>query len=219
MIQVGDSFPPVHVDGVSFAAFEHAVNGSTSNSVHKVSLVGEGMGVTALIERSLLGADLILGVVHEHRARDIGEARVETTSDQNISICQSNCYRVRLKAEIVRNLFARPEVSCEIVLENQILIVRVSKEVALGNWLVLMIEELECVLVRELNHWVLERTNLFKHLVCNLRVEAHCAMLELVEWGIESLVYADEILFKSFEFALVLQLGFLQCCDFVSQLV
>lgn len=60
---------------------------------------------------------------------------------------------------------------------------------------------------------------MLKHLICNLRIESHCAVLELVEWRIESLVDADELLFEPLELALVLQLRFLQSSDLVGELV
>ena len=99
------------------------------------------------------------------------------------------------------------------------MIVGVSKEIALRYWLVLVVEEFEGVLVRELDNWVFQRTNLLKHLIRNLRIEAHSAMLELVEWRIKSLVDADELFLKPLELALVLQLRFLQSSDLVGQLV
>jgi len=45
-----------------------------------------------------------------------------------------------------------------------------------------MIEKLEGVLVGELHHRVLERSDLLKHLVRYLRIQTNSAMLKLVEW-------------------------------------
>lgn len=116
-------------------------------------------------------------------------------------------------------LLARPEISGEIILENQVLVVGVTEEIAFCYWLVLVVEEFERVLVRELYHWVLERADLLKHLIRNLRVQTHGAMLKLVERGIESLVNADELFLKSFEFALILNLRLFQSSDLVGQLI
>lgn len=116
-------------------------------------------------------------------------------------------------------LFAGPEVSSEVVLEDQILIVGVTEKVAFGYRLVLVVEELERVLVRELHHRVLQGPDLLEHLVRYLRVQAHRAVLELVERGIESLVDADELLLQSFEFTLVLDLRLFQSSDLVSKLI
>jgi hypothetical protein len=69
----------------------------------------------------------------------------------------------------------------EIVLEDQILIVGVSEEIAFCDWLVLVIEVFEGVLVRELNYRVFEGTDLLEHLIRDLRVKTNCAMLELME--------------------------------------
>ena len=62
------------------------------------------MGVAALIQGGLLGADLVLGVVHEHGAGHVGEAGVEAACDQNVAVGQADGDRVRLETEIVRYL-------------------------------------------------------------------------------------------------------------------
>jgi len=62
------------------------------------------------------------------------------------------------------------------------LIIGITEEIAFCYWLVLMIEKLEGVLVGELHHRVLERSDLLKHLVRYLRIQTNSAMLKLVEW-------------------------------------
>ena len=76
---------------------------------------------------------------------------------------------------------AGPKIPGKIVLENQVLIIGITKEVTLGDRLILVIVKLECVLVRELDHGVLERSDLFEHLACNLRIQSNSAMLKLME--------------------------------------
>lgn len=61
-----------------------------------------------------------------------------------------------------------------------------------------MIEKLECVLVGELHHWVLERSYLLEHLVRYLWIQTNSAMLKLVEWRIKCLIDAYELFFESF---------------------
>ena len=67
-----------------------------------------------------------------------------------------------------------------------------------------MIEKLEGILIRKLNNRVLQRPYLLEHLVGDLWVEAHGAVLELVEGGVEGLVYSDKFLFQSLQLAFVL---------------
>lgn len=80
-----------------------------------------------------------------------------------------------------------------------------------------MVEELESILVGKLDDWILQRSNLLEHLVCNLGIEAYRAMLKLMEWRIECLIYADEFLLQSFQLALILQLRFLQGAQLILQ--
>jgi hypothetical protein len=51
-----------------------------------------------------------------------------------------------------------------------------------------MVEEFKGVLVRKLNHRVFKRTNLFEHLVSDLRIQAHSTVFKLVEGGVEGFV-------------------------------
>lgn len=82
----------------------------------------------------------------------------------------------------MRHLFSRPEISRKIVLKNQVLVIGITKEITFCYWLVLMIEKLEGVLIRELHNRVLERAYLLKHLIRYLRIQTNSAMLELVKW-------------------------------------
>lgn len=82
-----------------------------------------------------------------------------------------------------------------------------------------MIEELKCVLVGKLDDWMLQATDLFKHLVSDLRIQANSAMLELMERAVERLVDASELVLKPFHLRLVLELGLFQPTDLVLQLV
>jgi len=92
LVKVGYSLPSIHVDGVPLTAFKHTIDGSASNGVNKVTLVGKGVGVSALIQTGLLRANFVFGIVHVDRACDIGEARVKTTRDQDVSISQADSH-------------------------------------------------------------------------------------------------------------------------------
>ena len=59
-----------------------------------------------------------------------------------------------------------------------------------------MIEELECVLIGKLDARVLQATDLLKHLVSDLRIQAYSAMLELVERRVKRLVNLSEFFLK-----------------------
>jgi hypothetical protein len=104
LIKVRDPLPPIHVYGIPLAALEHSVNGSTSNRVNKVPLVRESVGISALVQLGLLRADLVLGIVHEDRSRNVGETRVETTGNKDVTICKTDGDRIALKAEVVGHL-------------------------------------------------------------------------------------------------------------------
>ena len=69
-----------------------------------------------------------------------------------------------------------------------------------------MIEKFECVLVGKLDDWVLETADLLKHLVSDLRIQANCAMLKLMERAVKCLVDACELVLKPFHLRLVLEL-------------
>ena len=112
-------------------------------------------------------------------------------------------------------LFARPEISRKIVLENQILIIGVSEEIAFCYWLVLVVEEFEGVLVGELDYGVLERSNLLEHLIRNLRVQPHSTVLKLMERRIKSLIDTNKFLFQSLKLALILNLRLFQASDLI----
>ena len=98
-------------------------------------------------------------------------------------------YTERSAKNLKTYIFSTPQISCKIILQDQVGVVRISEEIALGDRLKILVKELECVFVRELDHGVLERPDLFEHLVCDLRVEVYSAVLELVEGGVELLVY------------------------------
>jgi hypothetical protein len=98
-------------------------------------------------------------------------------------------------------------------MKNQILVIRVSEEITVGYWFELVVKE--CVLVRELDHGILQRANLLKHLICNLWIESDCAVLELLEGRIKRLLDGPKFFFESLELVFVLHLRFLQTCDLV----
>ena len=209
LVKICYSLPAVHVDGISFAALKNAIDGSSADSIDEISLVRQGVCISVLIERGLFCAVFTLGIVHENRSWDISEARIQTTRDQNISICESDGHRIRLESQIVRHLLSRPEVPCKVITQDEILIVRITKEIAFGDRFVLMVKEFEGVLVWKLDDWVFERSDLLEHLIGNLRIQTDCAMFELVKRRIKSLVDIKELFLHSFKFALVLDFSIL----------
>lgn len=70
----------------------------------------------------------------------------------------------------MRHLLARPQVTRKVIAQYQVLVVGVAKEVAFRDRFVFVVEEFECVLVRELYHWVLQAANLLEHLISDLRI-------------------------------------------------
>ena len=78
-------------------------------------------------------------------------------------------------------LLATPQIARKVIAQDQVLIVRVTEEIALDDRLVFVVEEFERVLIGELHDRVLQAANLFEHLVRNLRIQADCAMFELME--------------------------------------
>ena len=101
LVEVCNSLPPVHVDRVPFAALEDSIYRPASDGVHKVALVSERVGVSALIQGGLLRANLILCVVHKDRPRHVREARVEAARDKNVAVGQPDRDRIGLKTEVV----------------------------------------------------------------------------------------------------------------------
>jgi hypothetical protein len=95
------------------------------------------------------------------------------------------------------------------------LVVRISKKVAFSYWFVLLVKKLKSVFVRELHNRVLQGPNLLKHLIGNLRVQAYCAMLELVERRVKSLVDVCELLFHTLDFRIILNFALLKAFNFL----
>ena len=86
LIQVCNPLPSIHIYRIPFAALEDTINGPSTNGVDEVALVGQCVRIPALVQRGLLSADLVLGVIHKHGACHVREARVESTRDQNITV-------------------------------------------------------------------------------------------------------------------------------------
>ena len=87
-----------------------------------------------------------------------------------------------MRTKIGTYLLSRPQVSGKVILQNQVLVVGVSEEIAFCDWFVLVVEELESILIRKLDNWILQGSNLLEHLVRDLRVEANGTMLKLMKW-------------------------------------
>lgn len=73
-----------------------------------------------------------------------------------------------------------------------------------------MVEKLKVVFVGELHNRVLQRSYLLEHLTSNLWVESDSAMLELVEWRVESLVDIQKLFLHPLDLRLILDLALLQ---------
>jgi hypothetical protein len=105
------------------------------------------------------------------------------------------------------------------------LVVTVSKEDYLRAGPQLVVEELVCVPIWELNQGVLQVTNTLKHLVNNcinikvsqltLRVETNCAMFELIERRIILTIDLHKLLLKSLQFGFVLSPSLDQSLQFL----
>jgi hypothetical protein len=176
------------------------------------------VGIAALVELRLLDTNFRLVVVHVDISSHICELRVQATCDKNITVGHPDGDRVGLEVEVVWHLFTGPEVTREVILQDQVLVIRVAKKVGLSDGLLFVIEEFECVLVGKLHYWMLQAPNLLKHLVGDLRIEAHRAVLELVERAVEGLVDASELILQTLHLRLVRQLLVLQGADLVFQL-
>lgn len=96
LVQFCNAFPPVQVDWVSFAALKHAIDGTTTDCVHIVTLVGQCVRVAALKQWTLLLRRLINRVVHEDLSANICERWVQATCDQYAAVIETNCHGITL---------------------------------------------------------------------------------------------------------------------------
>ena len=147
LVHVGNSLPSVQVDRVSLTALKNPIDRPATDGIYIVALVGQGVRVPRLVERRLLSYVLRLGVIHEHRPRNVCETRVEASSDQDVAVIQPNSYRVRLQHQFWRHFLSGPVISPKVVLQDQVLVVAVSEEVGFSDRLVLLVIKLEGVLV------------------------------------------------------------------------
>lgn len=65
---------------------------------------------------------------------------------------------------------------------------------------------------------MLKRSNLLKHLTCDLGVETNCAVLELVEWRIESFVDVQKLFFHPLDLGFILNFTFLKSLNLLRHL-
>jgi hypothetical protein len=121
------------------------------------------MCVAWLHQLRLFCACFVFGVVHEDLARHVCEGGVETSSDEDASIVQTNGHWVRLERQILRDLLLGPEILIEVVLEYEILVIGVSKEVDLWIWFELVVEVFVSIAIAELDHRILESPNALEH--------------------------------------------------------
>ncbi len=225
LVKLSYLLPSVKIDRVSLASIQYSIDRSSSQSVDIVWCVSKRMSVSWLKERCFLSTWFIFSVVKKDWARDIGERSVKSSSDKNTTVIKANSNRVRLKDKILRDLFSVPAVLVEVVDHYEVLVVTVSKEDYLRAGPQLVVEELVCVPIWELNQGVLQVTNTLKHLVNNcinikvsqltLRVETNCAMFELIERRIILTIDLHKLLLKSLQFGFVLSPSLDQSLQFL----
>jgi len=162
LVEFCNALPPIQVDRVAFAAFQHAVDRAPAYSVHVVALVGQSVRVAALEQLALLLRRLVYCVVDENLAADVGERRVEPSGDEDAPVVQSNGHRIALQHQVLWHVLLRPVVFPKVVLQNHLRVVRVAEVKQLRYGLHLVVEELERVLVRELHDIVLQSANVFE---------------------------------------------------------
>ena len=89
MVEFSDAFPPIQVDRVPFARFEHSVDRTSTKRINVVSMVGQRMGVPTLHETTLFLTSLVHRVVHEDLTRNVGEGAVQAASNENAAIVKA----------------------------------------------------------------------------------------------------------------------------------
>lgn len=89
------------------------------------------MSVAGLHQRSFFRACLVLCIIHEHLSRNISERGVEAACYQNTTIVQADGHGIRLQHQILRYFLFGPDILVEIVHQNEILVIGISKEVDL----------------------------------------------------------------------------------------
>jgi len=132
--------------------------------------VGQRVRVSRLDQRRLLLSGLVDRVVHVDLTGNISKGRIESSRNQNAPAAKPNCHRIRLQNQILRDELLAPIVLGEIILQDELGIVAVSKEVALRYRLHLVVEKLEGMLIRELDDIVLQRSNTLEKLRGDYRI-------------------------------------------------
>ena len=151
LVQICNSFPPIQVDWISFTRVKDSIHRSSSNGIDIVALMSQCMSVSAHVKCRLFYCTFWISIIHIHCTRYVGEARVETTCDQNVSISQSNCSWIWFEDQVWWYFLSCPEISCKIIVQNKIMVIRVTKEIGFLEWFILLIEEFECILIWKLD--------------------------------------------------------------------
>lgn len=89
------------------------------------------MRVSGLDQRRLLLSGLVDRIVHVDLSRDISKGRVESSGNQNAPAAKPNRHRIRLQNQVLRDELLAPIVLGEIILQNELGVVAVTKEVSL----------------------------------------------------------------------------------------
>lgn len=114
---------------------------------------------------------LIDRIVHEDLPGDIGKARVESTCDEYAPIIQTNGHGIALQHQVLRHELLRPTVLGKVVLKDHLRVIRVTEEVVFRDWLHLVVEKFERMLVGELHDIVLKCANVLEKLGRHLRMK------------------------------------------------
>jgi hypothetical protein len=86
-------------------------------------VVSKGVGVSTLLKLAFLLASLVDGIVHEYLPRDVSEAGVEASCNQNAAISDALSTSVTLKLKIFRNESLRPQIFSKVILQNHLRVI------------------------------------------------------------------------------------------------
>lgn len=126
--------------------------------------MGECVRVPALHERCLFLGRLVHSVIHEHLPAHVCKRGVQSTGDKNAAIVESNRHCVALQSERLRHRLPRPGVLREVILQDQLWVVRVTEKVVFRDRLDLVVEELKGMFVGEVDDVVFQGADVFEEL-------------------------------------------------------
>lgn len=215
LIQISNLFPSVHIDAISFATFQYSIDRPSAYSINIISVIGKCVSISALLELVFFWTFAGLSIIHIYSTTYVGKAWVQPASDQNIIINEPNCNWIWLQNQVLRHFFPTPQILFKFILQYKVLIVGITKEQTFGYGFNFIVEiGQKRIGIWKLNSRVLERPNLLKHLICNLRIQNHRAVLELVERWIKCFVQICEFVAEPVQFRFTLLFAILKTIDF-----